>query len=102
MGGNHLRNGVLERLDALSGDRGDGIKGQIAALGEGGQLLELGRIGHIDLGGDHDRRLGGQRRIEGGQLVGDDFEVGDRVGTVGPIAAALPPAAAQESETSTR
>ena len=65
MCGDQLGDGVLERLDALAGDRGDGIKGQLAALGEGGELFELGGVGDVDLGGDQDgwawRRARGRR-----------------------------------------
>jgi hypothetical protein len=52
------RDGVLERLNAIAGDRGDGKELHLAALGEGGQLLELVGVGDIGFGGYEDGRLG--------------------------------------------
>ncbi len=39
VGGDHLGDGVFEGLDAFSGDGGDRVEGELAALREGGELL---------------------------------------------------------------
>jgi hypothetical protein len=79
MHGDQVGDGELERVDALAGDGRDRKERELAALGEGGELLELRRVGDVYLGGDQQGGFGGQRRIEGLQFGGDDAEVGDGV-----------------------
>src|ERR1039458_6716928 len=79
MDGDQVGDGELERLDALAGDGRDREERELAALGEGGELFELRRIGDVYLGGDQEGGFGGQRRIEGFQFGGDYAEVGDGV-----------------------
>ena len=45
----HLRDGVLQRLDALARDGRDGIDRHLAALRVGRQLLQLVGVGNIGL-----------------------------------------------------
>ena len=77
---NERCDGVGERGQALAGDGGDLIEGQLAAFGHGAELLELVGIGDVDLGGDEDGGLGGECGIEAGELGGDDLVVLNGVG----------------------
>jgi hypothetical protein len=75
-----LGDGVLQRFDAFARHCGDGIDGKLPALGVGGQLFELVRVGDIGLGGDKDSGPLAQRGVKAVQLGRDDLEVLDRVG----------------------
>jgi hypothetical protein len=50
----------LQLVDPLAGYGGDGVELQLAALDVRGQLLELLRVGGVDLGGADDHGLVGQ------------------------------------------
>jgi hypothetical protein len=39
VGGDHFSDGVLEGFDAFSGDSGDFVEGELAALGHGGEFF---------------------------------------------------------------
>ncbi len=58
---------------------------ELAALGIGGQLFELVRIGGVDLGGNDDHWLLKQSVAETGELIVDYLEVLDGIGTAGGI-----------------
>jgi glyoxylase-like metal-dependent hydrolase (beta-lactamase superfamily II) len=80
-----VADGVLELLDAEAGDGGDGVEGKLAALRHCGEFLELGGIGDVDLGGDDDGGLGGEAVVEGLELLHDDAEIFDGVGTAAGV-----------------
>ena len=81
--GDGFGDGVLELVDAFAGDGGDGVEGQLAALGEGREFFEFVGVGDVGLGGDEDGGLRGEGGVEGFELGGDDLEVFDGVGTGG-------------------
>ena len=57
-------------------------KGSLRRLAKAAELFELVGIGYVGFGGDEDGGLGGEGGVEGLELGGDDFEVGDGVGAV--------------------
>ena len=83
--GDHVGESEFQLVDAFAGDSGDQIKGQFAALGHRGELLELVGIGDVGFSGDEDGGLGGEGGVEGLELFGDDFEVVDRVVAAGAV-----------------
>lgn len=71
--------GVFKLVDAEAGDGGDFEEGEFAAAGVGAEFFEFVGIGDVGLGGDDDGGFGGKGGVEGGELGGDGFEVGDGV-----------------------
>jgi len=92
----------LQLFDPQARYGGDGVELQLPSLHMGGQLLQLFRVGGVDLGCRNDHGLLRQREFDGGpgivvhgllgsghgearELHVDDFEVFDGVGSAGCI-----------------
>ena len=80
VGRDHLGDGVLQGLDAFTGDGGDLVEGEFAAFGHGGEFFQLVGIGNVDLCGYENGWLGGESGVEAFEFLGDDFVVGDGIG----------------------
>src|ERR1017187_505556 len=80
----------LQLINPLPGDGRDGVELQLSSLGVGCELFELVGIDAVDLGGENDHGLLGQRLLtaavpEAGQFLIDDLEVFNRFGAAGCI-----------------